>query len=234
MADEVRLKFAAMINPVILSFAGAVGAAFCAVGLDDAWTRQDTLGIIAWGLGTVLSIALSTITVWRNKLDQGRRAARACIKNALMACASAYGAPGRHVRVNVMLVKRGRRKVDCTTAFNMRDDPDCDLEIDATAGVSGEAFSQRVTTFGDLGLALQPGGPTWGLRPGERAKVRTSLKSILSVPIFDPDNPDGELLGTLQIDSDLTFTEMQFDRPEQRDVAERFADVIALLLKVGR
>ncbi len=134
-----------------------------------------------------------------------------------------------------MLAKKGRRKVDSATAFNMSHDPDSDLEIDATAGVSGEAYSQRTTYYGDLALALQAGGPTWGLKPEELAKVRPSLKSILSVPILDPDNPEkGQLQGTLQIDSDLTFTEMQFDRPERRDVAERFADVIALLLKAGR
>jgi hypothetical protein len=223
-----------MVNPAFLSFAGALGAAICAIGLENAWDLGSVYGGIGWGVGVALFIAVSTITVWRNKLDQGRRAAQSCITNALRACAAAYGAPSRHVRVNVMLAQNGRRKVDSATAFNMGHDPDCDLEINATAGVSGEAYSQRVTTFGDLGLALQTGGPTWGLKPGELAKVRSSLKSVLSVPVFDPDNPGGELLGTLQVDSDLTFTDMQFDNPERRAVAERFADVIALLLKAGR
>ena len=56
----------------------------------------------------------------------------------------------------------------------------------------------------------------------------------MSVPIFDPDDTDGPLLGTLQVDSDSTFQDMEFDRPERRAVAERFADVVALLLKTGR
>lgn len=116
----------------------------------------------------------------------------------------------------------------------MAHDPDGDLEIDATAGVTGEAWIHRTPAFGDLSLALQPGGPTWGLRPAEAARVRRGLRSVLSVPIFDPDNPEGDLLGTFQIDSDLTLQEMGFDDQERREIAERFADVIALLSKAGR
>jgi hypothetical protein len=133
-----------------------------------------------------------------------------------------------------MLVSGHRRRVDAETSCNMDGDPDRDLEIDDTAGVSGEAFVQRVTSYGDLSLALQPGGPTWGLRESERGKVRRELRAILSVPIFDPDDPDGRLLGTLQVDSDLTIEEIEFDKPERRAVAERFADVVALLCKTGR
>jgi hypothetical protein len=222
------------INPFLLSFGGASAAAICAIGVENAWQQKNVLGGIAWGLGLLISIALSTIPTWRNKLDQTKVAAETCITKALKACAMAYGHPGRHVRVNVMLAQQGRRKVVSKTAFNMTADPDNDIEIDTTAGVSGEAYSLRVPTFGDLTVALQPGVPTWGLKPAELAKIRTTLKSILSVPIFDPDNPTGELLGTLQVDSDLTYTEMQFDLPERRELAERFADVIALLLKAGR
>jgi hypothetical protein len=134
----------------------------------------------------------------------------------------------------MLLTKTGRRRVDAVTAFNMKNDGDSDLEIDAAAGVSGEAFTHRVAHYGDLQLTLQPGGPTWGLRESERARIRSDRKSILSVPIFDPDNPRGALVGTLQVDSERTFEEMAFDDPDRRAMAERFADVIALLLKTGR
>jgi hypothetical protein len=167
----------------------------------------------------------------QNETGYSRGAAQSCIKKALAALGAAYGHPGRHVRTNIMLVNGRNRRVDADTAFNMDGDPDHDLEIDITAGVSGEAFVQRATVFGDLRLALQEGGPTWGLRTAERAKIRRELRSILSVPLYDPDDPEGDLLGTLQVDSDLSITEMGFDVPEQRVIAERFADVIALLLK---
>ena len=218
--------------PTVLTIVGGVGAAICGSGLRQHWGEW---WAVPWTLGIFLFVALPALSAKRNRLQQGRQAARSCIRKALAACGSAYGYPDQHVRTNIMLVsKGGKRRVDKDTAFYMSADPDQDLEIDATAGVSGEAFSQRVTFYGDLAMALQPGGPTWGLRDAERAKVRKGLKSILSVPVFDPDDADGPLLGTLQVDSDLTFEQLGFDRPERRDMAERFADVVALLLKAGR
>jgi hypothetical protein len=217
--------------PTVLTAVGGVGAALCGAGLRQSW---GSWAIIPWAFGVAAFVVLPTISTRQNRLQQGRRAARNSIKKVLEACASAYGFPERHVRANLMLLSKNRRRVDPDTAFNMGGDADCDLEIDATAGVSGEAFVQRATTYGNLALALQPGGPTWGLRDSERAKVRQQLKSILSVPVFNPDDPEGTLLGTLQIDSDLTFEEMEFDRPDRRAVAERFGDVVALLIRTGR
>ncbi len=221
-------------DSTVLTVAGVVGAAICGAGLQQYWGRWDVAAL--WGVGIAVFALLPALRSRRNRLQQGRRAAQTCIKNALMACGAAYGHPDKHTRANIMLASRGgaRRKVDAATAFNMDRDPDQDLEIDATAGVSGEAVRSRVAVWGDLTLARQQGGPSWGLSHPEMAKVRGGLKSVLSVPLFDPDDPEGQLLGTLQVDSDLTIEEMGFDRPERRAVAERFADVVALLLKVGR
>lgn len=127
-----------------------------------------------------------------------------------------------------------RRKVDSATAFNMDRDPDLDFKIDAMAGVSGQAALNRRPAFGDISVPLQPGGPDWGLRDNEKARVRQSLKSILSVPVFNPTDPDGPLLATLQIDSDLSLRESGLDQEEKWRVAERFADVVSLLLEAGR
>jgi hypothetical protein len=220
-------------NPTATTVASGVGGALCGAGLRQDWGKPNAL---LWVLGIAVSILLPALGTKRNRLQQGAHAARRCIKNALAACGAAHGYPERHVRVNIMCLSRDGRKrtVEKVTAFNMDADPDCDLEIDASAGVSGEALRQRVPTWGDLALSLQPGGPKWGLTDSQKAKVRSTLKSVLSVPIFDPENPDGDLLGTLQVDSDLTIAEMEFDRPERQAVAERFSDVVALLLKEGR
>jgi hypothetical protein len=126
---------------------------------------------------------------------------------------------------------RRRRKVHSATAFNMVRDPDVDFEIDATSGASGQAVVNRRPAFADLSLQLQPGGPDWGLREHEKARVRQSLNSILSVPVFSPSNPDGELLATLQIDSDLPLADIGFDDDQAWRKAERFADVVSLLLE---
>lgn len=138
------------------------------------------------------------------------------MKRLLQACAHSFGYPSVHVRVNIMKfsANRQRRKVHAATSFNMEKDPDCDLEIDATAGVSGQAAVNRRPSFGDISLPLQPGGPDWGLRDAEKARVRQGLKSILSVPAFNPAEPAGALFATLQIDSDLPLADIGFDQEQ--------------------
>ncbi len=54
--------------------------------------------------------------------------------------------------------------------------------------------------------------PAWGLQADEQARVRPTLMSILSVPIFNPEDIDGPLLGSLQVDSDLTVEEAGFNQ----------------------
>jgi hypothetical protein len=68
-----------MVNPAVLSLGGTFAAAICAIGVENAWQQGSVLGGIAWGLGLVVSIALSTIPVWRNKLDQTKGAAQTCM-----------------------------------------------------------------------------------------------------------------------------------------------------------
>jgi len=100
--------------------------------------------------------------------------------------------------------------------------------------VSGQAAVNRRPSFGDISLPLQAGGPDWGLRAAEKARVRQSLKSILSVPVFNPAEPDGALLATLQIDSDLPMSDSGFDQEPKWRTVERFADVVSLLLETLR
>ena len=72
------------------------------------------------------------------------------------------------------------------------------------------------------------------MRDAEKARVRQSLKSILSVPVFNPSDTDGDLLATLQIDSDLPLSESGLGNEQKRQAAERFADVVSLLLETNR
>jgi hypothetical protein len=228
------LRDALSEQPTALSIVGGVGAAIAGAGMQEDWGSWRLLGWIVL-LGICVGVPAWSANL--NRLGQHKRAAAKGIRKVLEACAVAYGYPSKHVRSNIMRLcqaNQRRRCVDPELTFNMTNDPDRDLEIDAAAGVTGEVWTHRTPVWGDLGLVLQHGGPSWGLRPAEIAKVRRELRSILSVPIFDPENSAGDLLGTLQVDSDLTFSEMGFDVQERREIAERFADVIALLLKTGR
>lgn len=154
------------------------------------------------------------------------------IRELLEHCARSFVPHGRHVRANMMTFTsdRTRRKVHTETAYNMEQDPDRDLEIGATAAASGKAVSARRAAVADLGLLQITSAPTWGLQAAEQARVRPTLKSILTVPIFNPEDIDGPLLGTLQVDSDLTVEEAGFTRPESAELLQQFADLLSLLL----
>jgi hypothetical protein len=161
--------------------------------------------------------------------DVGQAAA---IRQLLESCARAFVPGGRHVRANIMtFTKDGlRRKVNRATAFNMADDPDDGLEIDAAAGASGKAVTYRRAAVADLTLLQITSVPPWGLSAEEQAHVRPRLKSILSVPIFHPVDVNSRLLGTLQVDSDLTVEQAGFNKPEAAELMQQFADVLSLIM----
>ena len=153
------------------------------------------------------------------------------IRELLENCARSF-VRDRHVRANMMTFSpdRARRRVHAATAYNMDSDPDRDLEIAATAAASGKAVTERRAAVADLGLLQITAAPAWGLHVEEQAKVRPTLMSILSVPIFNPEDIGGPLLGSLQVDTDLTVEEAGFTKPESAELLQQFADVLSLLL----
>ena len=154
------------------------------------------------------------------------------IRALLESCARSFVPYDKHVRSNMMTFSpdRTRRQVHAATAYNMEHDSDRDLEIGATAAATGKAVSERRAAVADLGLLQITAAPPWGLQAAEQAKVRPTLKSILTVPIFNPEDIEGPLLGTLQVDSDLTVEDAGFTRPESAELLQQFADVLSLLL----
>lgn len=154
------------------------------------------------------------------------------IRELLESCARSFVPRGKHVRANMMTFSpdRTRRRVHTATAYNMEHDPDRELEIGATAAASGRAITERRAAVADLVLLQITATPSWGLQSSEQARVRPTLKSILTVPIFNPEDIDGPLLGSLQVDSDLTVEEAGFNRPESAELLQQFADVLSLLL----
>jgi hypothetical protein len=154
------------------------------------------------------------------------------IRELLETCAHSFVPRDRHVRANMMTFTpdRLRRQLHAATAYNMDQDPDRDLEIGATAAASGKAVSERRAAVADLGLLRITATPAWGLKADEQIRVRPTLMSILTVPIFNPEDIDGPLLGSLQVDSDLTVEEAGFTKPESAELLQQFADLLSLLL----
>jgi len=193
---------------------------------------RSRIGNLLIDLGKRLAPPPAAVEPARSAATPPARGQDAAIKKLIETCARAFVPPGRHVRSNVMTFNAAgtRRYVNSATAFNMETDPDRDLEIDANAAASGRAVTERRAAVADLVLLQITAQPPWGLRVDEQARVRATLKSILSVPIFNPDDVDGPLLGTLQVDSDLTMEEAGFIRPESAELLQQFADVLSLLM----
>ena len=154
------------------------------------------------------------------------------IRELLETCARSFVPRDKHVRANMMtfVADRTRRQVHAATAYNMENDPDRDLEVGATSAASGKAVTERRAAVADLGLLRITATPPWGMKTDEQMRVRPTLMSILSVPIFNPEDIDGPLLGSLQVDSDLTVEEAGFTKPESAELLQQFADLLSLLL----
>jgi hypothetical protein len=154
------------------------------------------------------------------------------IRELLETCAHSFVPRGKHVRGNIMTFSadRTRRQVHAATAYNMDADPDRDLMVGAHAAASGRAVAERRAAVADLGLLRITATPAWGLKAEEQTRVRPTLMSVLTVPIFNPEDIDGPLLGSLQVDSDLTVEEAGFTKPEAGERLQQFADLFSLLL----
>lgn len=111
----------------------------------------------------------------------------------------------RDVRVNVML-PTGRPEATriVTYHYGMEGWPDCDLELPEGAGCSGQAWSARSPAIADLEKAAR-NPEAWGMTREQHAKVPSSRRSMLSVPIHGPLQADEQIppspVGVLSVDS---------------------------------
>jgi hypothetical protein len=107
------------------------------------------------------------------------------------------------VRAQIML-PTGRQTRIVTYYYAMEGDTDIDLELPENAGCSGKAWSERAPILADLAQAAK-NPERWGMTKEQHAKVPASRKSMLSVPIHRPLDPDAHEppspVGTLSVDS---------------------------------
>ncbi len=101
-----------------------------------------------------------------------------------------------HLRVHIMMrTAEDKLKVVYTYNFDP-DDADDRLELDLASGVCGLCWKNREIIYGDFEQIKL------NMDKYQKALVRPPLKSMLSVPIFDPIETEGSLLGVLSYDSD--------------------------------
>jgi hypothetical protein len=109
-----------------------------------------------------------------------------------------------HLRLNVM-DRNSVGRLSIRYRYNMDFDPDDRMDLPLEAGGAGQCFMSRKPIIVDLERAKREYS-TFQMSKYEQALVRSSLRSLLSVPIFDPrsdgDPANRSVMGVLNFDSD--------------------------------
>jgi len=157
------------------------------------------------------------------------------IKSLLNAAASsilqASGAPAKHVRACLMMPDPKDDKLRIKYEYGFTgNDRDRHIEIPKGTGCCGQAWLQAQTMVGDLLEAPIGGMPEqWGLPSDQVVKIRKSLRSILSVPVW-AGGENYQIVAVLNIDSDNEVDQIGFRKTAIQEIAYSFATVLGSLL----
>jgi predicted acylesterase/phospholipase RssA/FMN phosphatase YigB (HAD superfamily) len=109
-----------------------------------------------------------------------------------------------HLRINVM-DQNSLGRLSIRFRYNMDFDPDDRMDLRLEAGGAGQCFTSGRPIIVDLYRAKRE-YPRFKMSKYEQALVRSTLRSLLSVPIFDPRSSievaDRRVIGVLNLDSD--------------------------------
>lgn len=137
--------------------------------------------------------------------------------------------PINHMRACIM-VPEGQDLVVAYEHGFAPGDLDRSIRIHIGTGCSGQAWEHIKPMVADLSVTPGGGMPAqWGIRESERAKVRPSLKSILSIPVL-AGHRNYRLVAILNFDSDNHVDDVKFKEEPIHDIAYSFAKVISSLM----
>lgn len=133
------------------------------------------------------------------------------------------GPTANHIRANVMLYDSTSKKLEVRYRYNMGGHIDRFLKIHPKRGCAGKTYHSKQPTAVDLNKVDHKG---YLMDP---EKVWKKMESILSVPIVNLPNTS-EVIGVLNVDSDLEINEVGFKDQEIMRAVIRFADLISKTL----
>lgn len=129
------------------------------------------------------------------------------------------------VRAIVSMIDRKRSRRIAKYSFNTDPDPERQADWPIEFGVTGEAITTRQVVLKEL----QPDHHT--TYPDDvKMAVLQDIKTILAAPILDPGDRRGPPLGVVAFDSVMSIQDLGFGSREVRNVAQAWADVIAIII----
>jgi NTE family protein len=141
-----------------------------------------------------------------------------------------------HLRMNVAL-HTTRKRLRIAHSLNMDEDADDRLEFNIEEGACGLCWQQHDFVICDLDDARTTFATKYKMTKYQQAMVRSALRSLLCVPIFDAKeynprrrNSDNPLVGVLSFDSDDNLI-AEFSTPPVREHAENTSRMLARLLR---
>ena len=126
-----------------------------------------------------------------------------------------------HFRSNVMIYNYKTGKLYIKHQYNMMGAVDRDFEVDLDQGCAGRAFCNRVPFWVDIPKS------THEQYYVDSGQVWSSMKSVMSVPIL----LQRDIIGVLNIDSDLGLSMCKFDQEKVYIVVNAYSDMIARVLE---
>jgi NTE family protein len=158
------------------------------------------------------------------------------IRESMFSKLRACGATVHHLRVNVtMKTNLGRLRLLYTCG--MEDDADDRLEFEVGQGATGRCWELHDFVLGDLEESRKFYQDLWKMNKYQQTMVRSSLKSLLCIPVFDhtqfntqrplAENP---IVAVLNFDSDDDLLPV-FARSDLKQEAAKLANMVSRWLK---
>jgi hypothetical protein len=116
----------------------------------------------------------------------------------------------KNLRINLALpVEPSRRKLRVLYRRNMEQDTDDRLVLGLEEGAIGRCWQREDNVLVDMNDAKSTFATKWKMTKYQQALVRTTVQTLLSIPVFEPEildsrvgTPENRILAVLSIDSD--------------------------------
>ncbi|KKM11091.1 hypothetical protein SY88_10175 [Clostridiales bacterium PH28_bin88] len=213
--------FARLLNPPGLYIANAILVVAGILGLiieyiktrtSDREKKQLEKDVVKSGLYDILGVALLSVRAYQER------------KNT------------KTLRINLMVVDQTKRDLSIIAQIGMSSDPDKDITFGLGQGCCGTCAELGEVVIGDLeniyGNSYQEtcqkneGRSPWGISKLHWESTR-DLKSLISVPVFDPDDLNS-VIAVLNLDDKISIDEAKFT---DEVVTEMLESVTYLLAK---